>query len=85
MSPGADRWIIFVTTGCVALLALDAGTVPKHRTAMHGLGVLGLALSRLSIAASATRLRGPCPRGSQHRGTQGVRPRRHPRPRPPVL
>ncbi len=54
MSPGADRWLICVTTGCVALLALNAGTVPKHRSDMHGLGVPGLALSRLSIAASAT-------------------------------
>ena len=27
MSAGADRWIRWTTTGCVALLALNAGTV----------------------------------------------------------
>jgi hypothetical protein len=65
MSAGADRWINWTTTGCVALLALIAGTVSylhMHAlVALHGQPGWVAALTPLSVdgmivAASTTLL-----------------------------
>jgi hypothetical protein len=65
MSTGADRWINWTTTGCVALLALNAGTVfylDMHTlVALHGQPGWVAALTPLSVggmivAASTTLL-----------------------------
>jgi hypothetical protein len=56
MSEGADRWIGWTTTGCVALLALIAGTVSylhMHAlVALHGPAAIGLEESTTILAAS---------------------------------
>src|SRR6266513_6298651 len=78
MSAGADRWIRWATTGCVALLALIAGTVSylhMHMlVARHGQPGWVAALTPLSVdgmivAASTTLL---ADSRSGHRG--GVLP-----------
>ena len=65
MSPAADRWIRWTTTGCVALLALIAGTVPYLHmhllVELHGQPGWVAALTPLSVdgmivAASTTLL-----------------------------
>jgi len=65
MTAGADRWIRWTTTGCVALLALIAGTVSYlHMHALvelHGQPGWVAALTPLSVdgmivAASTTLL-----------------------------
>jgi len=64
MTAGADRWIRWTTTGCVALLALIAGTVSYLHmhllVTLHGQPGWVAALTPLSvdgmIVAASTRL-----------------------------
>lgn len=65
MSAGADRWIRWTTIGCVALLALIAGTVSylhmRMLVAQHGqpgwvAALTPLSVDRMIVAASTTLL-----------------------------
>ena len=77
MSGGPDRWIRWITTGCVALLALIAGTVSYLH--MHALVVLHgqpgwvaaltpLSVDGMIVAASTTLL------ADSRSGRRGVSP-----------
>ena len=57
MSAGADRWIRWTTTGCVALLALIAGTVSYCTGSRAGVAALTpLSVGGMIVAASTTLL-----------------------------
>ena len=80
MNARADRWIRWITIGCVAMLALIAGTVSylhmHDLVARHGqpgwvAALTPLPVDGMIVAASATLL-ADSPSGQRGRGSAGV-------------